>query len=362
MVIDFKSGEFVALRATHKFHVGSIERDIVEGEVVHFDGSTVKIGNKEHSIPVMAGAVRSGWLVPVEDTTTKYVPRASEVSIRPALSADRERGKVMTTQTVTDEERDLGTLKKVRDHGDGIVRRGAVVQEDGGQEGTAVGKIRSASNMRTTLTAENSMKVAQDIRRMDSTDGVPDKKIVVPAKVAMTGDVQEARSGDTIDDLLDGVDGVIIGKVAASGATGEGHDPGSTQGEKDDKAERLAAAKAAADVARAGRLVQVGAPAVPTAVPVAPKFPVELPNEKVVTQDNADITAKLAVVRAVLPKFEWDMTRPWKARVVDAVKKYGKSPLHLYGVMAVETETVQKHITEYLNKSAPSMTVQESDG
>lgn len=349
VAIEFKTGDFVELRATGKFHIGSLERDMLEGEVVWFDGTTVKVGGKEHSLPVIAAAVRSGWLVPVADTTSKLISQPSTGVVRPAQSTERERGKAITVQMVHDEERDLGKLSKVRDHGDGIVRRGVVIQEDGGQEGLAIGKIKSASNMKTVLTAENSMKVAQDIRRMDNTEGAPDKKIVVSIKA--TGDVQEARSGDTISDLLEGVEGIIAAHKQAPGTAGEGDDPGLTSAEKEDKASRLAAAKSAADVARASRLAQVGiTPAATPKYPVAPPVEVEVTVGKVGSTENT--AAKLALVRAVLPKFEWDMTRPWKMRVTDAVKKYSKDPVYLYGIMAVETETVRGTITEYLAKSA----------
>jgi hypothetical protein len=64
--------------------------------------------------------------------------------------------------------------------------------------------------------------------------------------------------------------------------------------------------------------------------------------------DFGTLGAKVALVRAVIPKFEWDLTRHWKARVVDAVKQYGKNPLYLNGILSVETETVKKHILEVL--------------
>lgn len=351
MAIEFKAGEFVALRATGKFHLGAIERDLAENDVVQFDGQTIKIGGKDHNLPSIAGAVRAGWLVPIEDTTSKLVSLASTGTTRPALSVGRERGEAKSSQMVHDEERDLGKLAKVRDHGDGIVRRGQVIQEDGGQEGTAVGKIKSASNMKTTLTAENSMKVAQDIHRMDNTQGAPDKKTVVSIKA--TGDVQEARSGDTLDELLEGAEDVISAHKQAAGKAGEGNDPGSTQTEKDEKAQRLAAATAAANAAKAARLAQVGV-TVATPVPV-PKFPMSAPVEVEVTENIGNVTAKMAMVRLVIPKFEWDLTRPWKMRVTDAVKQHGKDATYLFGIMAVETDTVKKYLTEYIQKSnAPS--------
>jgi len=66
---------------------------------------------------------------------------------------------------------------------------------------------------------------------------------------------------------------------------------------------------------------------------------------------GAEVTARFALVRAVLPDFAWDLTRPWKQRVADGVKLCGKDPVRLYGVLVVETDTVRSHITTFMNKS-----------
>lgn len=327
MEIEFKRGEFIAFRATTKFHLGAIEQDVMENDVILFDGQVSKIGGAEHNIPLIRSAVKLGWLVPADDTTSRYKAKPAGVPVRPAQAADRERGKQVEIQTVQDEERDLGTLKTVRDRGDGVVRK-QVVAEDAGSEGVPVGKLRTPANQKTTLTAENAMRVAQEIRKVDNVQGTPDQR-VIPVKVAATGDVQEAKVGDALDELL-GDAAVAKLPPVGDGPLGEGDQPHLTADEKE--AKRNAAA-AAAEAARQARLAQVGTKSSPA--PAAPAEPAEvLP---------PDTQAKMALVKAALPNFEWDMSRQWRVRVKDALDRRN-DPLFLNGILAVETETVKKHI------------------
>ena len=199
MEIEFKSGEFQDFRAVTKFHVGQIERDIVEGEVLQFDGQVARIGGSEQPLSSLRGAIKVGWLVLSSDTTTKYRPKAAQTTMRPAQGQDREK-KAVGVQTVTDDERDLGSVKTVRDRGDGIVKRNAVIRDDSdGSEGVAVGKIRSPAVRKTELTGANATKISQEIQKTDNTAGTSGKLVEPIVKVTATGDVEEARVGNNVE-------------------------------------------------------------------------------------------------------------------------------------------------------------------
>jgi len=334
--IQFESGKFVALKARTKFHLGSIEKDINQGDVIYFDGEVAKIGGKEHNLQQIGAAVRAGWLVPADSSAASepYRPQPAKMDVRPAQATDRDRGAPREVRTVHDEERDLGNLKTVRDRGDGVVRR-EVQGEDASSDGVPVGKLKRAAVQKTVLTAENATRVAQEINKIDNVQGTTDR-LAVPVKVAATGDVQEARVADALDELLG--DSVTSSEVPAPGPAGEGNSPHLTV---DEKAQRAAAAAEAARKARKAQVEASEAPA-PTPAEAPPAGEVE---EQV---DFATLAAKVALVRAVIPKFEWDLTRPWKVRVAEAIKTYGKNPLYLNGILSVETETVKKHIAAAL--------------
>jgi hypothetical protein len=42
------------------------------------------------------------------------------------------------------------------------------------------------------------------------------------------------------------------------------------------------------------------------------------------------------------------MTRHWKTRATDAVKRYGKNKLYLDGILSVETDAVKRYIEDAL--------------
>lgn len=335
--IQFESGKFVALKARTKFHLGSLEKDVNQGDVIYFDGEVAKIAGKEHNLQQIGAAVRAGWLVPVDSASAAepYRPQPAKMEVRPAQSTDKDRGASRELRTIHDEERDLGNLKKVRDRGDGVVRR-EVVAEDASGEGVAVGKIKRAAVQKTILTAENATRVAQEINKIDNVQGTSDR-LATPLKAVATGDVQEARSGDALDELLG--DSAVSSEVPAPGPAGEGNSPHLTG---DEKAMRVAAAT---EAARRARKAQVGAEEPKEAAP-APSSDEEAPEQI----DLMSLAAKVALVRAVIPKFEWDMTRHWKVRVADAVKTYGKNPLYMNGILSLETEAVKNYISQALAK------------
>lgn len=326
MSTNFETGTFIAFKARTKFHLGSIQKDVNTGDIVHFDGTTAKIGGESHNLTQIAAAVRAGWLVPADaaNASQPFQPVAAGVQVRSAQSSDAARGESKVAQMVHDEERDLGGVTQVRDRGDGKVMK--VATEDASAEGVPVSRIKRPAQQKTVLTAENSSRIAQEIQKIDNTQGSAGQ-IAEPLIARATGDVQDARTGDTLSDILPEA---VSSEVPAPGIAGEGQQPHLTQ---DEKAQRAAAS---AEAAKRARLAQV-----------TPQESAAPDQEEAV--DVLTLAGKVALIRAVIPNFEWDMTRHWKTRATDAVKQYGKNPLYLNGILSVETEAVKQHITEYLS-------------
>ena len=265
MDVAFKTGEFQTFRVTTKIHLGSIEMDLEAGAEVLFDGATLKVGDKDYALPALKGAVKTGWIVPSDAPETVYRPKPSEVVVKPAQSTKSDRGTATTPITVHDEERNLGNLQKVRDHGDGIVRK--VSRTEDASDGEVVGKLRSAAKKQTTLTNENEMSLRQEINRIDNTQGVPDAR-VIPVRTA-SEDVG-ASSGDALDELLG--DSAVVARPppVSQGPLGEGDSPHLTS---DEKGLRKQAASLAAEQARQARLNQVGAQPAGKAAPAKGALP-----------------------------------------------------------------------------------------
>lgn len=68
----------------------------------------------------------------------------------------------------------------------------------------------------------------------------------------------------------------------------------------------------------------------------------------------ADLAQRVQMIRAVIPNFEWDMTRPWKTRVADAVKQYGSKKVYLQAILSVETDAVKNHVQRLLKEAKSS--------
>jgi len=63
-----------------------------------------------------------------------------------------------------------------------------------------------------------------------------------------------------------------------------------------------------------------------------------------------DFAAKLASAKMFVPKFDWDITRPWQDRVKDAMENHIKKPNWMRAIMAVETADVQRTLRGNLKK------------
>jgi hypothetical protein len=185
--MQFKRGEFQEFRATTKVHLGKMERDIFENDVIEFDGTTVKFGGEEFGLSTIRAAIEAGWFVVSDDNVSKYIPQPSNIKVRPAQAADMtDRGEPMEMGKASDEERVVGTLD--------TANLGGRTTEKGTTEGIAVGTIKTSAKQKTIVS--DSSQTAREISRLDNS---PPPKAEV--RVA-TGDVDEAITGETLSDIL----------------------------------------------------------------------------------------------------------------------------------------------------------------
>lgn len=114
---NFTRYEFVKYRAAHKFHVGGLAGDLVEGQEVEYDGTVLRVDGSDHTIPALRGAVNNGWLLPLNaEDQGGYVPQASDVRVRPAVVSDpRTKPARNLAMTVSQDEREVGSLKGFQD-------------------------------------------------------------------------------------------------------------------------------------------------------------------------------------------------------------------------------------------------------
>ena len=337
MDIQFTKGKFITLRAVKKIHLGAVEVDVYEGDELEYDGQTLKLGGKEHNVPNLRAGIRAGWFV-ADGAFTEAPKAAGAPTVAPTLAPTLSDKLRRPVQTIEDDERPVGfATRDARERAAGLPKA-AVASSD---EGVSVGKVRIAAHQRTVLT--DSSSVSQEISRLDNMTAR-----VTRGPVA-TGDVQEAAAGDDLEDILPNVPST--GKPTP-GRAGDGHD-GMTPEERAELARRVRLASVAtapeAPPAAASEVARLAAAAGEAEDDVAGLFG-DLLNEPDADADADGIAAakaRMSLAKMAVPGFEWDLTSPWRTRVKLGLAKRD-DPVYLNAILAVETDTVKKHIGEGL--------------
>ena len=340
MDIQFTKGVFYTFTAVKQVHLGAAELDVYVGDSFEYDGQTLRIGGREYNVPNVRAGIRAGWFA-ADDA----VPRSASAAPRPPAPPARK-----VVQTVDDDERQVGfATTDARNRASNPTSK---VQVDAPADGVTVGRVRVAAKQHTVLT--DSSAVSQEINRLDNMTA---KAIRVPVA---TGDVQDAMAGDDLEEILP--DARSTGRPAA-GRAGEGSDG--------------ADARARADEARRARLASMGVSAPATAPAPAPAPSDDGADDgaddgvddgaddgagdvgdlfgDLVSDADADADlagvdaakARMSLAKLAVPGFDWDLSAPWSSRVKAALAKR-EDPMYLNAILAVETDTVKKHIAKGL--------------
>jgi len=214
---DFKS--YRSVRAT-PIHLGGTEPPeyINPKEVVLWDGSQVQRKSgaaiKLNNPTSFAAVIRAGWVVLVESEVQSFRPKSAGVEVRQAAprGTDRER---VNLDMIQDEERDVGHIGDVRDEAneDEVLdvhlandtsrtsprkaTEGRMqIQREGGDDGVVVGRLKNPAKAGSVDLGKG--EDTQIKAKIESSKGVE----IVKRRARATGDVQEARSGSELSELL----------------------------------------------------------------------------------------------------------------------------------------------------------------
>lgn len=108
--IQWKTGTFYMFRATTKVHLGAVSRDIFEDDEVEFDGQICRINGEAFPVPQLRAAYKAGWLVPIDDNVSRYIPKPAGVQVRPAQSAGNDRGAPIPVEHASEDEQVVGSV------------------------------------------------------------------------------------------------------------------------------------------------------------------------------------------------------------------------------------------------------------
>jgi len=328
----FVSGQFQSFRAIKTVHLGSIQKDIVADTIVQFDGQKVRFGDEEKSLPELSAAIRVGWLVPASDTTSVYKPQPAGVEIRKADSRGDTREVVRSTTIVAADERDVGSVADVRAEGTppthtatraGEISRKASlpVSAQPSDEGTVVSRFKTPTKFSgTTVDGVNDARV---VNGLDNNASPTWERVAKPLEGQLVG--------DNLSDLLPDAP---TSRTPTPGPAGEG----SSIASADDRARGAVTFSAgASSVGDADDGVVVGKVG---SAPEAPSQPAEEPTPEAIT------AAKLEVIRMMIPDFDWDFKKQWRARVKDILELRVTDKIRYGAVLSIETEAVRKHVLQ----------------
>jgi len=298
---SYAKGNFQSYRAVTKIHLGAISDNLSEGEEIQYDGHVLKRGNDEHSLHSLRAAIKVGWLVPVEDTTSTYVPQPAGVKVHRADGTDD--GEI-DLDTVFETDVNMGTLDEVRPDAAPKTHKATAAGEQNSSEGKVVSRIKTSAKSQTVQIGKDDRQV---VASLDNKSGIDVERVAVA-----TGDVQEAIGGEELTDLLPDAESAGVPKP---GPSGEG---------AGDQSEVRARSAAGSTVGGADDGVVVG---------------------RIGEEPKSD---GLAFIQQFIPGFEWDMNVQWAKRVKIACEKYADIPAVLDYINSVETPTVKKHLAKRL--------------
>lgn len=341
--IVFRSGEFQIFRANTKFHFGPLERNIEEGELIEFDGTTMLYEGEKYSMPKLRGPIKAGWLVPKDAEVGEYKPQPAGIEVRPAdeLKA-RDEGRtgkhsmgmvgheetVVVSRIGTDSGAQIGSGNRIADERPSQ-RSASVVSGGtlGSQGGKTVGTIGSASGAAVgaegetsgrasmTVTASSLGRLKSDQRQREEQFGKRQVVSSTPSGVDVA-DVLEAEDPEIAARLRERRAAAKASEAKVGGHPNDKKQPTPTAGDEDSELTSLWDGDPSE------------APSDPPKAKLRPRGATESEKEEAAN-------------------FEWDTSIHWTKRVKKAVE-FAENPRILRKILAQETPSVASKIEEKL--------------
>jgi len=107
---QFQKGVFRAYRAVTKIHLGRADVDVYSGDIIEFDGFTIRVAGQDYVDPAVRGAINARWFVPEADNVSQYVAQRADIRLRPATNAGGKADQVSSVVPMSEEEREVGSL------------------------------------------------------------------------------------------------------------------------------------------------------------------------------------------------------------------------------------------------------------
>lgn len=209
--MNFTKGNFVKLRANSVIHLGRLERNIYEGDVVEYDGFSLKFGGLTTEMPELKAGVKRGWLsilsseketLPeptqaIEPASKKEMPVQNVYDEERAVAEVTPTEKVATTKfpvVVESQDDDIVTVATV-DNNSGAEISGASSASDGiaeMQEAESISTIKLSTASKQKTVISDGSQASAEITKLDNMTVK-----VTPTKTASVQVEDDLEIGDT---------------------------------------------------------------------------------------------------------------------------------------------------------------------
>jgi hypothetical protein len=306
----FTKGHFVQLKANSVIHLGRLERNIYEGDIVEFDGYSLKYNGQTIDMPELKAGIKRGWLTmvevgaPQEMVVEKPVSTKKEMPIQKVYDEERsvaevapkvEEAPTKFPVVVESQDDDMRSVAKVENKS-GADISGASSASDGiaesqGAEAVKSIKLKTAANTKTVLS--DGSQISAEITKLENMEAEVSEKTSseVTPKVEEVEEVVEVQEAPIEEEVAPAVDEQAI-----------------------EDAQLLQAIDGEVQ-----------------------------PSQGAVVVGKDDSKVK------VLPGgIEWDTSKHWSKRAKIALEMYGNDPETLEAIKAVETKGVVSAIEKGL--------------
>lgn len=325
--------EYRTYIAMEKIHLGLNDKEnseqlvIEEGDVVEYNGRIAKIDGVEYALPRLKSAISSRWLVDqatlLQGNVESYRPISAKIEMS---GATPEQERIVAATTISEEERNVGTIEAVRARGryenpnnypveaqEGVVVGGTSFQTraygEGASEGMGVQATDvSAMTSTSTISSEESTAARKARELQEAENARLERKIrALQEKLANQAPVQEPRQvREGIEFEMEGISQRTAGTTAQDeeslSSIWDGGDGAVTVGSVHDEPEI---------------------------------------NAEDVVQDKE---ARLALARQMMPSFDWDFSVHWRTKL--KLLEDSNNPTLVIAAYAVESDAMKKHIAK----------------
>ena len=349
-VTGFQAGVFNTYRAVNKIHVGQIALDLPEGEVVQFDGTVMKWGGKEHSVPALAAAIRAGWLVVSSDTESKYVPKSGGVKVHAPNVQGEKQGEEISFGSAVEDETVVGNLLDIRERNKKALEKsiGRVTKAPVVEDAMGIENAQAVVSVPPQMSIEH-LDVTVGSGRADVTVSMPDKPVFKRSAGAMEIEQEpvvvktiKSSSSDKNVKAATEDEGVPIAKIKTA-------------------AKQRTVLTDVRDADNTIRNLDNHRPPAPIKIATPAEQDIKAVHPSGATGDVAHAIAGDSLeellpdaassgIPVLADNFEWDMKLHWKKRVQIAIEKFGNDPEAIKKICAKEMPQVAKHIQAKLAK------------